>query len=102
MSRHTRGKGLLQPRVRRSDSKGAVGITRQDALDRASPERGKDSNIRENSTPQVELPRRLTPEQEFQLIQMRAYYLWQQAGCPPGDAARDQFWIRAEREVATR
>jgi hypothetical protein len=102
MSRHMRGKGLLQTRVIRSNSKGAAGNTRQDALDRASPERGKDSSIRDSSTPQGELPRRLTPEQEFQLIQMRAYYLWQQAGCPPGDAARDQFWIRAEREVASR
>jgi hypothetical protein len=31
-------------------------------------------------------------------IQERAYHLWEAAGCPDGQA--DQFWMRAEREIA--
>jgi hypothetical protein len=44
--------------------------------------------------------RRLSSDQEFELIQMRAYYLWEQAGRPDGDAARERFWLQAEHEVA--
>jgi hypothetical protein len=45
-------------------------------------------------------PRRLASEEEFQLTQMRAYYLWEQAGRPDGDAAREHFWLQAESEIA--
>jgi hypothetical protein len=98
MSRHTLGKGPQHPRLNRAVSNG-VEASRQEIMDRASPERGKESNSRATAIPQVKLPHRLTPEQEFQLIQMRAYYLWQQAGSPVGDAARDRFWLQAQREV---
>jgi hypothetical protein len=33
-------------------------------------------------------------------IQVRAYTLWEQAGRPEGEGARNQFWFRAETEVA--
>jgi hypothetical protein len=43
--------------------------------------------------------RRLSSEEQFQLTQMRAYYLWEQAGRPDGDAARERFWFLAESEI---
>ena len=38
-------------------------------------------------------------EEQSQLIQIRAYGLWEQAGRPSGDADREQFWRDAEKEI---
>ncbi len=38
-------------------------------------------------------------EERFRLTQIRAYGLWEQAGRPGGDAAREQFWCDAKTEV---
>jgi Protein of unknown function (DUF2934) len=38
-------------------------------------------------------------EERFRLIQTRAYGLWEQAGKPDGDAARERFWREAEKEI---
>jgi len=38
-------------------------------------------------------------EERFRLIQARAYALWEQAGKPDGDAARERFWREAEKEI---
>jgi hypothetical protein len=32
-------------------------------------------------------------------IRARAYFLWEQAGCPTSDGV--QFWLEAERELTT-
>jgi len=40
-----------------------------------------------------------SPEERFRLIQMHAYELWEQAGRPGGDAARERFWCEAESEI---
>jgi hypothetical protein len=39
-------------------------------------------------------------EERFRLIQARAYGLWEQAGKPNGNAARERFWCEAERRKA--
>lgn len=41
----------------------------------------------------------VSAEERSRLIQVRAYGLWEQAGRPGGDAAREQFWCEAEAEV---
>jgi Protein of unknown function (DUF2934) len=38
-------------------------------------------------------------EERSRLIQERAYGLWEQAGRPDGDTARERFWCEAEAEV---
>ena len=38
-------------------------------------------------------------EARIKLIEIRAYGLWEQAGKPEGDAARDLFWNEAEKKV---
>jgi len=38
-------------------------------------------------------------EEHSRLIQVRAYTLWEQAGKPSDDAAREQFWCEAEKEI---
>ena len=38
-------------------------------------------------------------EERSRLIQVRAYGLWEQAGKPDGDAARERFWREAEKEI---
>jgi len=38
-------------------------------------------------------------EERSRLTQVRAYGLWEQAGKPDGDAARDRFWFEAEKEI---
>jgi len=58
-----------------------------------------EGNGRSNAMPSAGWLRRLSLAEEFELIQMRAYYLWQQAGSPPGDAARGHFWFQAEHEI---
>ncbi len=40
-----------------------------------------------------------SPEERFRLIQIRAYGLWEKAGRPDGDAARERFWCDAESEI---
>ena len=41
---------------------------------------------------------KVSAEERIRLIQLRAYGLWEQAGQPVGDAAREQFWSEAEHE----
>ena len=41
----------------------------------------------------------VSAEERFRLIQIRAYGLWEQAGRPGGDAARERFWCDAESEI---
>jgi Protein of unknown function (DUF2934) len=43
--------------------------------------------------------RELTAEEQSRKIQIRAYALWEQAGKPPGDAARERFWREAEKNT---
>lgn len=40
-------------------------------------------------------------EKQAQLIRVRAYELWEQAGRPEGDVAREKFWTEAESELLT-
>ena len=42
---------------------------------------------------------RVSDEERFQLIQLRAYCLWEQAGRPKGDEARERFWHEGEEEI---
>jgi hypothetical protein len=37
-------------------------------------------------------------EDRFRSIQVRAYGLWEEAGKPGDDAARERFWCEAEKE----
>ena len=41
----------------------------------------------------------VSPEERFRLIQICAYGLWEQAGRPGDDAARERFWCEAESEI---
>ena len=41
----------------------------------------------------------VSAEERSRLIQIRAYGLWEQAGRPGGDAARERFWCDAESEI---
>jgi hypothetical protein len=41
----------------------------------------------------------VSAEERFRLIQICAYGLWEQAGRPGGDAARERFWCEAETAV---
>lgn len=38
-------------------------------------------------------------EEQAELIRVRAYELWEAAGRPEGDVARDKFWADAEDEL---
>ena len=38
-------------------------------------------------------------QERLSLIKIRAYGLWEQAGKPDGDSARERFWNEAERKV---
>jgi Protein of unknown function (DUF2934) len=42
---------------------------------------------------------KVSEEERSRLIQVRAYSLWEHAGKPDGDAAREQFWCEAEKEI---
>ena len=44
--------------------------------------------------------RKNSEEEHTRLTQVRAYHLWERAGRPDGDAAREQFWSDAEKEIA--
>jgi len=37
--------------------------------------------------------------ERINLIQVRAYGLWEQAGKPDGDSERERFWSEAEKKV---
>jgi hypothetical protein len=39
------------------------------------------------------------PQALFPQIQLRAYQLWEQAGRPGDDDARQRFWLEAENEI---
>jgi hypothetical protein len=41
---------------------------------------------------------KVSDEERSRLIQDRAYDLWEHAGKPEGNAAREQFWREAEKE----
>ncbi len=41
----------------------------------------------------------VSPEQRSRLIHVRAYGLWEQAGKPDGNEARERFWCAAEKEI---
>jgi hypothetical protein len=42
---------------------------------------------------------KVTDEERSRLIQVRAYGLWEQAGKPDGDAARERCWCQAEKGI---
>ena len=42
---------------------------------------------------------KVSAEERSRLIQIRAYDLWEQAGKPAGDAAREWFWCEAEKQI---
>ena len=42
---------------------------------------------------------KVSEEERSRLVQVRAYGLWEQAGKPGGDAARERFWCDAESEI---
>jgi hypothetical protein len=105
MSRHTRTHHpqpnppappiLRNPEPQRHD---ATGTTRPTS--HTAPAKIGDARSQANLTNPAAPPHRLSSEEQFQLTQMRAYCLWEQAGRPDGDAARENFWFQAEREVA--
>ena len=43
----------------------------------------------------------VSDDEHSRVIRVRAYALWEQAGKPDGDAAREQFWCAAEKEIMT-
>jgi hypothetical protein len=85
---------LKKPEGQRTDTAGTQRLTPQPA-----PAKSSDARSQANPTQLAAPQRRLSPEERFQLTQMRAYYLWEQAGRPEGDTARVTFWLQAEREV---
>lgn len=50
------------------------------------------------TTPAILIVSKISDEDRSLLIQRRAYRLWEVAGKPGGDAAREQFWLEAEKE----
>jgi hypothetical protein len=84
-----------KPDAQRPDTAGAPRPTAQTA-----PAKISDAKSQANPMTLAAPQRRLSSDEEFQLIQMRAYYLWQQAGRPDGDKDREHFWFQAEREIA--
>ena len=41
----------------------------------------------------------VSEDQRSRLIHVRAYGLWEQAGKPDGDEARERFWREARNEI---
>jgi hypothetical protein len=41
-------------------------------------------------------------EERSGAIRLRAYGLWERAGRPDGEAARERFWCEAEKDLAAR
>ena len=57
------------------------------------------AGITEGSADRTAPPsQKVSEDEKFRLTQLRAYGLWEQAGRPEGDAAREQFWSEAEKE----
>jgi hypothetical protein len=46
------------------------------------------------------LQQNLNDQDLFQLVQTRAYYLWEKAGKPEGEQYKEQFWFEAEQQVS--
>jgi hypothetical protein len=42
----------------------------------------------------------ISEEEQTRMIRVRAYSLWEKAGHPDGEAAKEQFWCEAEQEIA--
>jgi hypothetical protein len=42
---------------------------------------------------------KVSEEERSRLVKVRAYSLWEQAGKPDGDAARERCWCEAENEI---
>ena len=40
-------------------------------------------------------------DEQSQLVKVGAYNLWEQAGKPDGQAAKERFWFEAEQELVT-
>lgn len=59
--------------------------------DHASEKRGPDNAIAP--------VRNVSAEERSRSIQIRAFGLWEQAGKPDGDAAREHFWYEAEKVI---
>jgi hypothetical protein len=47
----------------------------------------------------VPVREKVSEEEQSRLIHVRAYGLWEQAGKPDGDAARERCWCEAEKEI---
>lgn len=43
---------------------------------------------------------KVSEAERSRLIEVRAYGLWEQAGKPDGDAARERSWCEAEKQIA--
>jgi hypothetical protein len=97
MSRHARAH-QPQPNPPPAQPPKKPEAPRGDATQRPAAKAG-DAKSQSNPILLAAPPRRLSSEEEFQMVQMRAYYLWDQSGRPDGDAARERFWLQAEREV---
>lgn len=69
-------------RKQRHQAEASNGVVRKDLTASAAPAR-----------------KEVSAEERLQLIQLRAYSLWEQAGRPGGDAARERFWCQAEKEI---
>lgn len=64
------------------------------------PGQAGNTEVRERPTEKPALAgQTINAEERFRLVQVRAYGLWEQAGRPGGDAARERFWCEAEKEV---
>ena len=61
---------------------------------------GGNTEMREGSAEKpAHAGQEVTAEERSRLIQVRAYGLWEQAGKPGGDAARERFWCEAEKVI---
>ncbi len=69
-------------RKQRHQAEASNGVVRMDLTASAAPAR-----------------QALSAEERLRLIQLRAYDLWEQAGRPGGDEARERFWCEAEKEI---
>jgi hypothetical protein len=49
--------------------------------------------------PSLEQPPEVIPAVTDDAIRLRAYFLWEAAGCPEGDGVN--YWTEAEREFST-
>jgi hypothetical protein len=64
------------------------------------PDHASDIAVREGLAEKTaHAEQEVSAEERLRLIQIRAYGLWEQAGRPGGDAARERFWCEAESEI---